>query len=153
MAPQDIKVTIVTLQPMIVASVYAFGDSPEEEALQLLHAWAEPRNLMNDKKRKIFGFNNPPPSRPGQKYGYELWLAVDPATEPDKNVRVCLFKGGKYAVTRCKGARNISATWASLFEWCKANKHEIGTHQGLEQFVAGDDPETMTLDLYCPILA
>ncbi len=148
----SIKVKIVNLEPMLVASAYAFSKSPEQEAQQILNNWAEPRGLLNDlKNHPIFGFNNPPPSGPDQKYGYEFWIKVDPNTEPEKDIRICFFKGGRYAVARCTGANTIYKTWVALFEWCKAHNYKNGMHQGLEQFISGDSPETMVLDLYCPI--
>jgi len=148
----NIKVKIVKLEPMIVASAYAFSESPEEKAQQLLNTWAEPRGLLGDlKNHPIFGFDNPPPAGPGQKYGYEFWIKVDPKTEPGNDVRICFFRGGRYAVTRCTGAHKIPETWMALGEWCKTNNYKIGMHQGLEKYISGDNPENLVMDFYCPI--
>lgn len=146
------EVKIIRLEPMIVASFYAFSESPEEEAFEKMNSWAKPKGLFADSENHpIFGFNNPPPSRPGQKYGYELWINVDPKTEPEKDMRVCFFGGGSYAVARCSGVHAIHDTWMALFEWCKKNTYKTGTHQGLEKHISGNSPENMVLELYCPI--
>ena len=148
------EVKLVKLKPMIVASFYAFGESPEGEALQKLNNWAKPKDFLNDiENHPIFGFNNPPPSGLGQEYGYEFWIKVDPKTEPEGDMRICFFGGGSYAVTRCTGVDKIHDIWLALFEWCKINNYKIGTHQGLEKFISGDSPEDLVIDLYCPIYA
>ena len=55
-----LEVRIITLEPMRVASVHAFGASPEEKAFSKLIAWARPRGLTEDPKtHRVFGFNNP----------------------------------------------------------------------------------------------
>lgn len=56
----SLDVRIVKLEPMRVASVWAFGESPETEAHEKLRAWAGPKGLLADpKKYRIFGFNTP----------------------------------------------------------------------------------------------
>ena len=68
-------VQIVTLEPMRVASAWAFGPNPEEMAWQKLVAWAESHDLLSTGHR-VFGFNNPNPSVGSPNYGYEYWLTV-----------------------------------------------------------------------------
>ncbi len=148
----ELEVKIVDLEPMIVASAYAFGKSPEEQALHNLNTWAASRGFLDDlENHPIFGFDNPPPSGPNQKYGYEFWMKVAPNTEPENNIRICYFGGGTYAVTRCLSAFKIHETWIALFEWVTNKSCKLGTHQKLERFISGDSPENIVMDLYFPI--
>lgn len=154
----SLDVQIIKLEPMRVASAYAFGTGPEEEAWEKLVAWAQPRGLLdNIDEHPIFGFNNPNPISESSKYGYEVWIKVPIEIEPEGEIRVIEFMGGPYAVARCealgKPYENIPATWQSLVEWCQKNSHKLGYHQALERFIAGiDSPDNLVLDLYCPII-
>ena len=156
MAETDVK--IIKLEPMRMASVYAFGTSPELEAWKKLTAWAKPKGLLDTIKRQyLFGFNNPNPSDECSKYGYELWLRVSSTIEPEGDIRIIDFCGGPYAVTRCEAKGNLQArvpnAWLNLVEWCHNNKRKLGYHQALENFItSADNPDSMILDLYCPVL-
>ena len=77
-------VQIVRLEPMRVASTYGFGEHPEDQAWQILAEWAKPKGLLDDiDAHPIFGFNNPYPTPDNPKYGYEFWIKVGPAVEPE----------------------------------------------------------------------
>ncbi len=151
-------VQIVTLKPMRVASAYGFGDGPEEQAWERLAAWAGPKGFLDDKAaHPVFGFNNPNPTPASARYGYEMWMQVEPAVEPSGDIRIVEFMGGTYAMTRCEAngdpGKNIPAAWKALAEWVKANKHRFGRHQPLERVVSGqDNPAELVLELYCPIV-
>ena len=150
-------IQIVKLEPMRAASVYAFGLSPEGEAWNKLVEWAKPKGLLNSvNEHPIFGFNNPSPLSLNSRYGYELWIKVSSEIEPYGEVRIIEFRGGPYAVTRCEALgqpyKNIPAAWQYLVDWCKINNHHLGYHQYMEKFIsAGDNPDNLILDLYCPI--
>lgn len=129
-------VQIVTLEPMRVASAWAFGPNPEEMAWQKLAAWAEPHGLLSAGHR-IFGFNNPNPSAGSPNYGYEYWLTVDAAVVPEGDIRVIDVPGGRYAVLEADvtgdyGAK-IPAAWQRLDSWVAASTHRHGAHQWLEE--------------------
>jgi DNA gyrase inhibitor GyrI len=155
MSQEDVR--IVKLEPMRVASVYAFGVSPEAEAWGKLKAWAKPKGLLdNIKGQQLFGFNNPNPSDGCSKYGYELWIKVNSTIEPEGDVRIIDFCGGSYAVTRCEAKGDLQAkvpnAWLNLIEWCHNNERKLGYHQSLENFItSADNPHTLILDLYCPL--
>ena len=54
---KEIEVKIVKLERMIVASSYAFSESPEAEAMQKLHNYVKPKGLLNDlENNPFFGF-------------------------------------------------------------------------------------------------
>lgn len=151
-----LEVRIVKLEPMRVASVYGFGESPEHQAWEKLMAWAGPKGLLDDlEQHRIFGFNNPDPSPGSPNYGYEFWIIVGSDVEPEGEVRVKGFSGGLYAVTRCQGVDNITRTWKQLVAWLNDSKYKRAGHQWLEEHLGPvgtpQDEEELLLDLYAPI--
>jgi DNA gyrase inhibitor GyrI len=143
---------------MRVASAYGFGEHPEEQAWEQLSAWARPKGLLEDAdSHPIFGFNNPYPTPDIPKYGYEFWIKVGPAVEPEGQIRIVEFFGGMYAVSRCEVLGHpeiIPKGWQNLVQWCRENNRSFGKHHALEGFLGTpDDLENLVLNLYCPILA
>lgn len=152
-----LQVRIVKLEPVRVASVHGFGESPEHQAWEKLIAWARPKGLLDDlEKHRIFGFNNPDPSPGSPNYGYEFWIVVDPDVEPEGDVRIVDFGGGLYAVARCEGLGNIGQVWKGLVAWREDSKYRGGSHQWLEEHIgpvdAPQDEDALVLDLYLPIV-
>ncbi len=152
----ELKVRILRLEPMRVASVHGFGASPEQQAWKKLMDWAGPKGLLDDLKRhRIFGFNNPDPSPGSPNYGYEFWIAVGPDVEAESEVKIKDFTGGLYAVTQCKGVENITPTWKRLVAWLENSPHECAHHQWLEEHLgpvsAPQDEKELLLELYAPI--
>jgi DNA gyrase inhibitor GyrI len=150
-----LKVDIVRLEPMKMASFYAFGESPEGAAAQKLISWADPRGLLKENGRhRIFGFDNPSPSPGSPNYGYEFWLALPSQVEVNDNVEVKEFSGGLYAVTRCKGLGEIGKKWTQLVAWRESSQYKEGTSQCLEEQIGefgNVDPGEMELDLFLSI--
>lgn len=155
---QDNPVRIVNLDPLRVASFYAFGPQPEEPALQKLYAWADARGYLDHpEKHRIFGFNNPSPSPGSPNYGYEFWITVGPEVLPDGEVEIKDFPGGLYAVLTWDGMgdpnETIPAAWEKLALWRENSAYQFGSHQWLEEHhaaEAGADNDFI-LDLYLPI--
>jgi DNA gyrase inhibitor GyrI len=153
----DLKVEIIRLEPMIVASAYAYGKSPEIDAWKKLETWAEPLGLLHKlEKYPVYGYNNPPPMPDNPEYGYEFLMKVDPGARPSNEVRLYLFYGGPYAVTRCEVKNQhmeiIPAAWKRLEEWCKNNGYKHDFRPGLEKHVSAlINPDELILDLYFPI--
>jgi AraC family transcriptional regulator len=157
----EFDVRIVELKPTRVASVYAFGDSPETAAWDNLVAWINRKELAGQlDDHRIFGFNNPNPSPGSPNYGYEFWMTVGPEIEPEDDVRIQEFSGGLYAVTRCevKGDPHIKipGTWKQLVEWLVDSKYKHANHQWLEEHIwppanRALEIEEFTLDLFAPI--
>ena len=152
----ELKVWIERLEPMRVASVHGFDESPERHAWEKLRAWAKPKGLLDDlEQHRIFGFNNPDPSPGSPNYGYEFWIVVDPDVGPEGEVTIKEFSGGLYAVTRCKGVGNITETWHQLGTWCENSKYKPACHQWLEAHIGPvdtpQDEDKLLLELYCPI--
>ena len=153
----ELEVHIVKLEPMRVASVYGFGENPEEIAWEKLERWATSKGFMDDPEHHpIFGFNNPDPSPGSPNYGYEFWMAVGPEFEPEEGVRILGFSGGLYAVTRCNVGEapyeSIPRTWQQLVEWQENSRYRRGRHQWLEQHIEVKEmPHEFALDLHLPI--
>jgi DNA gyrase inhibitor GyrI len=150
------EVRIVRLKPMRVASVHAYGGSPELAAWDRMVNWAKARGLLDEPgDQRIFGFNNPDPSPGSPHYGYEFWIAVGPKVQSDETATVKEFAGGLYAVTRCKGANTITDTWHRLATWLEDSQYEFGEHQWLEGHVGPvstpQNVDELILDLYAPI--
>jgi AraC family transcriptional regulator len=148
----ELNVKIVRLEPMRVASTQGFGQGPEEQATNKMHAWLTKKGWINDlQAHRFFGFNNPDPSPGSPNYGYELWVTVGKDVEPDEDVRIKDFHGGLYAVTHCK-LPVITDTWKKLIVWREGSGYKPATHQWLEecqnQFAAFED---MEFDIYLPI--
>ena len=153
----ELEVRILTLEPMRVASVYAFGQNPEIAAWEKLMAWVKSRGMDEQlAEHRIFGFNNPNPSPGSPNYGYELWISVGDEVEPEGEVRILGFEGGMYAVTRCEVGEDpqtlIPETWKRLVEWLVDSKYKHASHQWLEEFVGANvSLDDLVLDLHAPI--
>lgn len=153
----ELDVRIVTLEPLHVASALGYGESPEELAFGKLMPWAKEKGLLEEKgKHRIFGFNNPDPSKGSPNYGYEVWIEVGPEVEGEGEIEIKEFPGGLYAVTRCVVPKGnfevIGATWKKLVAWREDSKYKCGKHQWMEESIMLDLPDTeFVLDLYMPI--
>lgn len=160
---KELDVRIVRLAPMHVASVQAVSETPEHDAWEKMRAWAEPRGLLeNVEEHPVFGFNNPDPSPGRKEYGYEFWIRIDSAAEPEGEVEVKEFGGGLYAVTECNLKEETESeffrkegyleSWKKISDWVDASEYDCGKHPCLEK---SHDPraaeEELILDLYCPI--
>jgi DNA gyrase inhibitor GyrI len=152
-----IKVEVIDLEPLRFASFYSFGPSPEFIAFEKLEKWAKPLGYLDDRdKHRIFGFNNPNPSAGSPNYGYEFWIEVGPEIEPDGDMRLIEFKGGKYAVTSCPVPEDdievISTTWHKLATWLEDSPYRYGSHQWLEKHLPSDASGILfVLELMIPI--
>jgi DNA gyrase inhibitor GyrI len=154
---REIEVRIVRLEPMRVAAARAISESPERDAWQTLCAWAEPRGLLNDvENNPVFGFNNPNPSPNRPTYGYEFWVRVDPDQEPEGEIVLKDFEGGRYAVTTCRLQGDPSGTlpevWRKLWEWVEASNYRWRkTHELEKPRDPLVPPQDLVLDLLLPI--
>jgi len=149
----DLDVRIETLGPTRVASVRAFGASPEQEAWQCLREWAEPAGLLQQPDaHPAFGFNNPP-ARPGQhEYGYEFWIVVGPDAHTAGGIEVKEFPGGRYAVTSCR-VGDVPQSWKALLRWVHSSDYtwRRSAHE-LERILNPlAPPNELLLDLYLPL--
>jgi len=149
----ELDVRIVELEPMRIACVNAYSDTPEFDSWALMEAWAKPKGLLEVPGLRIFGYNNPNPSPGSPNYGYDIWITIAPEIETEGDVRIIDFPGGLYAVTRVKGVEGIHETWKKLVTWLEESKYKHASHQWLEEHLTPMDTplEEFTLDLFAPI--
>lgn len=154
----DSKVRLVQLPPFRVASFHAYGAEPEVGALEKLHAWAGAKGLLESTaKPRIFGFNNPNPSTGSPNYGYEVWITVDPETQPESGIEFKGFPGGLYAVLHWDGKgdpyETIPAAWTELIKWLEASPYHESGPLCLEEHLPPDDDSQagFALNLYLPV--
>jgi len=160
---KELKVSIVRLEPMRVASARIISETPERDAWEKMRTWAEPKGLLEDiEKHPVFGFNNPNPSPDRKEYGYEFWIRVEPDIEPEGEIEIKEFEGGLYAVTTCKLKEELESeffqkagyleSWKKIVDWVKSSEYKFGKHQALEKaHDPGASEEELVLDLYCPV--
>jgi DNA gyrase inhibitor GyrI len=147
----ELEVRIVRLEPVRVAAALGFGSSPEGIAWDKLLTWMRAKGLKFDEHR-FFGFNNPDPSPGSPNYGYEQWVTVEPAVEPEGEIKVKEFGGGLYAVTRCK-LPQITEVWKQLVAWREDSPYKCAHHQWLEECITPPDTpfDDIIMDIYLPI--
>ena len=141
------------LEPMRVASYRAVSASPELEAWDKLLEWAGSHDLLGpDRPYRMFGFDNPTPSKEKAVYGYEVWITVEDDISGSDDITVKTFPGGLYAVTGTT-IGDIKDAWNHFNTWLKISKYKSGKHQCLEEHLAPlQKPDQATpLDLYLPL--
>ena len=151
----EMDVRIVELPPMRMATAWAFSDSPETAAWELMHSWAEPLGYLDQNEPpRIFGFNNPDPSPGSPNYGYEFWMTIEEDIPVAGDIRLHSFGGGLYAVTRCVGIPAIPQTWKQLVVWLQKSKYRKAHHQWLEEHISfmKTPLDQYILDLFLPIM-
>lgn len=156
----ELKVKIIELEPMYVASTRVISKTPENDAWEKIKIWAEENHLLeNLDEHPVYGFNNPNPSKDKPEYGYEFWIKVDPFKEytSSNDIEIKKIPGGKYAVAVSNLKEDIDVdgvlkTWKRLTEWVKENNYECEDTQCLEKAVnPGANEDELTLELYFPI--
>ncbi len=156
MSEQKMEVRIVRLEPMRVACVNGYGESPEEIAFAKMRAYVKAHRLNEDPvPHRFFGYNNPNPSAGSPNYGYDVWVTVDDSAQPEEGVRILNFSGGLYAVTRIRPhtGEEIFPAWQKLVAWREHSRYRPANHQWLEEHI-GDIEKSfpdLELDLYMPI--
>jgi len=150
-----LDVRIETLPPMRVISAYGFGPSPEAIAHEKMEAFLKAKDLLEGYGSVIphYGFNNPNPSSGSPNYGYEIWVVVPPEVEPEGDLKVVMFGGGLYAVTRFENLDNIGRVWRELVNWRVNSPYREAHHQWLEHLLNPlvKDEAKMVFELYLPI--
>lgn len=157
----DIKV-LKELAPMRVAYYCYEGKDPERHAFAVVADWLKRNRLnVNEKKLRIFGYNNPSPSSPDEtEYGYEVCVTIDDdVVVNDENVKEKTLSGGLYAVmgVRREGEGDmgeaIVKAWQKFTAWLKDSKYIYGGHQWLEEHLGFDENTSHIggIDLYLPV--
>lgn len=152
----EVEIRIVSLPGMRVASSYAFGPSPEEEAWKPIRRFAEERGVdPTSKGYRTFGFDNPAPSPGSPEYGYEIWMPIDAVTDVSPPLIPKDFKGGRFAVSRIVGLSCIGQGWKNLIAWLEDSPFEWLSErfEMMEELLnpAEPNPDRWIFDLYIPI--
>lgn len=156
-------IRILYLAPATVATCHYLGENPEENAEKILAQFIKESNLTDLKPDfRVYGFNNPSPTKEMEQYGYEFFVTIP----QDLNVEAPLIKkefaGGLYAAHCIK--MGDFHEWAPFSEQIKAsNEYEIewrephGMGGCMEEHInayslySGDVSEIVQLDLLIPI--
>jgi hypothetical protein len=148
-----LQVRIESLPPMRVARFHALGPDPETKAWSNVRTWAEARGLWSAAAMPpVFGFNNPPPLRGHDGYGYEIWICLDPGTVVESSTDTLDFPGGWYAVTSCPGLPSPDL-WMRLLGWVRQSEfRRRPTHELERPLNPWAPPAEMRFDLYLPIV-
>jgi DNA gyrase inhibitor GyrI len=151
----QLDVRIETLPPLRVISAYGYGPSPEAMAAEKMEKFLATKGLLAGYGTTIphYGFNNPSPSSGSSNYGYEIWAVVPPDVEPEGDLRVMMFGGGLYAVTRFENLENIGRVWHELVQWRENSPYLEASHQWLEHLLnpLERDMSKYVFELYLPI--
>jgi AraC family transcriptional regulator len=153
MNPSNVR--IVQLEAMRMATFYGYSETPEADASTKCTAWLKDMDWYNKPDSyRSFGFNNPSPSPGSPKYGYEIWIPVDPDLEVGENIETKDFPGGLYGVIGCESLDSIGKDWKRLWAWRETSHYKPGSHQWLEELITkfGEDVEEYHFDLYIPII-
>ena len=152
----DLSFRLVDLPCYHVAMARSFGESPEIGAWSILLEWAERCGLEPASgDHRFFGFNDPPPARPSEPYGYQQWMTVDEGVEadPHEDVAVIDFAGGRYATIHCEGIATIGDRWRELYAFVEQSELTKEARPGLEELLTltAADPADYVFDLYLPV--
>ena len=152
----ELSVSIVDLEPMTVATCRVVSESPEQQAWELLGAWAGRKGYLDDLiQHPVFGFNNPSPAPGKKEYGYEFWIVVPPGEQPADQIEIKSVPGGLYAVTHCRlmGEPGVMVIWKRLWDWVQqSGQYQWRKTHELEKSINPMAPvDEIELELYLPV--
>lgn len=109
-------VRIIYLPPCTVASATYIGESPEHVAGKMLDDFVRNHELLAIKPDlRVFGFNNPCPTKEGEPYGYEFRVTILEDMDVPMPLKKKYFEGGLYAAY-CIKMGNFEE-WKLIGEW------------------------------------
>lgn len=156
-------IRILYLPPATVAACHYMGDNPEENAEKILTRFIKESNLTALKPDfRMYGFNNPSPTKEMEQYGYEFFVTIPEDLKVEAPLMKKEFAGGLYAAHCIK--MGDFHEWESFSERIKASKeyeidwrepHGMGgcmeEHINAYSLYHGDVSEFIQLDLLIPI--
>lgn len=117
-------VRIIYLPPCVVASAEYIGESPEDIAGKMLNNFVRAHELIKIKPDlRVFGFNNPCPTKVGEPYGYEVWVTIPEEMNVPMPLKKKYFEGGLYA-SHCIKMGNFEE-WKLITEWVESSNEYI----------------------------
>jgi AraC family transcriptional regulator len=155
------NVQIVTVEPMLVASVRhvgPYGSPTIRNTWSTLCRWAAARGLLNQ-TTKCYGIgHDDPDSTPPDKIRYDACITVAEGTRAEGDVSIQTIAGGRCATTRHTGPHErLQQTYSALFgQWLPESGEEPADAPPFEHYVNTPDrtpPEQLITDIYVPLLA
>lgn len=117
---KNINVRMVLLPPCTVASYHYIGENPEGTVGGVMDKFIRESKLYEIKPdARMFGFNNPNPSKHREHYGYENWVTIPDNMEVLDPLVKKNFKGGLYAAYTIDFPNFHE--WELLTNWVMAN--------------------------------
>lgn len=148
----DPKIKVIRELPeMTVASFVCRGAHPEMMALEKMRAWAASHGIL-DLPYRIFGFNNPNPSKGNPEYGYEVWITVPQGFACD-DATIKVIPPKTYAIMEAT-LSEIEISWRHFVKWLNLGKYEYGGGNCLEEHLTDMEDwgkKEMEFDLYLPV--
>ncbi len=124
-------IRILYLAPATVASSHYIGENPEENAEKALARFIKESNLTVLKPDfRVYGFNNPSPTKGMEQYGYEFFVTIPQNLNVESPLIKKEFAGGLYAAHCIK--MGDFHEWTPFAEQIKASKeYEIDWRESL----------------------
>lgn len=148
----DPKIKVIRdLPEMTIASFVCKGLHPEKQALEMMAAWAG-KHGMFEQPFRIFGFDNPSPTKSNPEYGYEVWITV-PEGFACNDATIKVVPSKTYAIIHTV-LSEIQISWRHFVKWLNLGRYEYGGGNCLEEHLTemGDwDKKEMEFDLYMPV--
>lgn len=160
---RKMDIRILYLAPATVAACHYMGDNPEENAEKILARFIKESNLTALKPDfRMYGFNNPSPTKETDQYGYEFFVTIPENLNVEAPLMKKEFAGGLYAAHCIK--MGDFHEWELFSEQMKASKeyeiewrepHGMGgcmeEHINAYSLYHGYVREFIQLDLLIPI--
>lgn len=132
---KQISPRIIYIAPCTVASICVVDFEPENKAQEVMDNFVRTSGLLEQKPDlRVFGFNNPSPTAPGQKYGYEFWVTVNKNTQVPEPLVKKEFAGGLYAA-HAIDIGNFHE-WEFLSQWVENNEDYEGRQNREDLFAS-----------------
>ena len=158
MEDSDVNIESRTLQPMRIAAIHHVG--PYQDVGRVWERLAEwvGRRFAFGPDTQLFGasYDDPEVTDP-RHLRYDACVTVDDGIEPEGEVEVRTFPGGRYAVALHEGPYDrLSDTYAILFgRWCRENDREPGEPPALEFYLNDPNdtpPDDLLTEVWVPLI-
>ncbi|WP_143317694.1 effector binding domain-containing protein [Clostridium sp. HBUAS56017] len=118
-------VRIIHLPSFTVASSHYIGENPEDNAGEQLKKFIKESDLYSIKSdARVFGFNNPCPTKNEVYYGYEFWVTIPENMEVPKPLEKKHLNGGLYAAHMISFGNFHEWEWLSNWVYKDNSKYE-----------------------------
>ncbi len=147
----EFEVRLEQLEPMRLAYISINSQTPEEDSLKAILAWAKESGVLKGSQPyRLFGYDN---CLPDPDHVYTACITVGPEVEAEGEISIRDYPGGLCAVVSVTGVDNIGKGWQRLAEWHKSSHYRLSDQQNLEEHLTPLDVplDEFRLDLYLPL--